>query len=249
MSDTDVFTHRYDERTVEGKPLGRHVEHDPASLAYDVEAGVTAEERAAVKAVLWPRLAAILNQGQLGSCTGNALTGALASRPGVTEAQAVGYVETFAVVRYERATQVDAYRGTYPPTDTGSSGLGVCKAAKADGFLTGYTHALTVNGLVLALQRGPVIVGIPWYDGFDDPDSSGLVKVAGSVRGGHEFVIRGVQPATAGGPLDGSALLRPDNSWGDGWGDAGSFSFTLDTWAELRSQKADCTVPLFTAAA
>ena len=34
--------------------------------------------------------------------------------------------EQFAVALYSDATKVDAYPGTYPPDDTGSSGLAIC---------------------------------------------------------------------------------------------------------------------------
>lgn len=238
----DVFVEELAQRHADGPGyLGRHIEHDPASRDYDIEQRVAYPPP---KPVLWQRWSAILDQGQLGSCTGNALTGWFGCAPYCTSVQqAQQFNENFAVTRYERATQVDPYPGTYPPDDTGSSGLAVCKGAKQDGLLHGYSWAFTVAGLLHALQGGGVIVGIPWHEGFDNPDSNGVVVPSGGVRGGHEFLIRGVQPASAGGPLDSSALLWADNSWSQDWGVRGSFHFTLGTWDQLRGEKADCTIP------
>jgi hypothetical protein len=241
---TEMTLVRLEERPtdVHDGRLGRHIEHDPKSRNHDVEARSTVST--VIRPVLWARYSPILDQGNLGSCTGNALTGWLGCAPHALTPQAASpYDEPFAVKRYERATATDTFSGTYPPDDTGSSGLAVCKAAKKDGIIGSYAWAFTVSGLLRALQHGPVIVGTPWLEGFDRPDSSGLVLPTGSSRGGHEYLIRGVQPARAGGPIDGSAPLWGDNSWGVGFGVNGSFHYTVDAWAKLRAQQADCTVP------
>lgn len=214
-----------------GGRLGRHVEHDPRSRQYDVEA----VSRETVHPVLWKRYSKILNQGDIGSCTGNAMAGWLGCAPHVGDSgSATEFDEHFAVKLYASATFLDRIPGEYPPDDTGSTGLAVAKAARGMGLIRSYSHAFTVNGLLLALQHGPVIVGVSWFDSFDKPDSGGYVEISpnAQVRGGHEFLIRG---------WDGQYLLA-DNSWGD-WGDHGSFHFSLDTWDQLRSQQADVTVP------
>lgn len=149
--------------------------------------------------------------------------------------------ETDAVRIYEEATRLDAIPGSYPPDDTGSSGLAVCKAAKREGRITAYRHAFSIHGALLALQAGPVITGVPWYEGFDSPDADGHVAIAGQVRGGHEFEIVGFTPVGA-HYLDG--LVEAVNSWGAGWGKTGHFFFTARTWSELLAQSGDCTVPI-----
>lgn len=206
--------------------LGRHVEHDPRSLNYTVS-----ETKKALKKVLWLRHVPVFNQGEIGSCTGNALAGALCTGP-FTHI----FTETDAVKIYSQATLVDSIKGNYPPTDTGSSGLAVCKVAKANGWIIAYKHALSVNAALTALQDGPVITGVDWYQGFDTPDKTGLVKISGSVRGGHEFVVIGYDPATG--------LVEAVNSWGTTWGKAGHFFFSVTTWAELLKSDGDVTVPV-----
>lgn len=134
---------------------------------------------------------------------------------------------------YSLATSLDKYPGKYPPEDTGSSGLAVAKAAVNAGYIKRYSWAFTLHGMLSALQLAPVIVGIPWYEGFDKPDSSGLVKELGPVRGGHEFLVRGYA----------NGYFWADNSWGRSWGMMGSFRFSFDTWASLRKQGADVVCP------
>lgn len=217
--------------------LGRHVEHDEQSRSFSAEPAQLGKPRTK----LWERYSPILDQGSLGSCTGNALAGWLGCAPHSTDREhAARYDETFAIGLYAAATRVDPFPGTYPPQDTGSSGLAVCKAAKRAGILAGYSWVFTVNGLLHALQTGPVIVGVPWYEGMDEPDQYGIVEPAGQVRGGHEFLVRGcVQDNTA----PGGWWLLADNSWSESYGAGGSFWLSLTTWSRLRSERADVTVP------
>jgi len=219
------------ETVVEGKRLGRHVNHDPRSRDFPVRV----DEAVTLKKVLWSRRVAPFDQGQLGSCTGNAITGVLDTSPFRAKFPKPFY-ETMAVSIYEAATLIDNAPGSYPPDDTGSDGLSVCKVAKTRGFISGYTHAFSLAQALQALMSGPVITGVSWYEGFDNPDPSGLVQIAGQVRGGHEFEVLGYDPATD--------LLTAVNSWGKSWGVSGRFHFTSKTWARLLAEQGDCTVPL-----
>jgi hypothetical protein len=222
------------EHPVEGKPLGRHVWHDSRSLAYPYTSGGT------LRTVTWARMIGILDQGNLGSCTGNAMVGAAGTTP-VYDALPVGHMtlnEAGAVSLYGAATRLDGYPGSYPPDDTGSDGLSVCKAAQNAGLLSGYTHCFDLNTALQALSAGPVLIGCNWYDSFDNPDSSGLVAISSGaqVRGGHEIVARGLNTS--------SMLVFLDNSWGPSWGNSGSFSMSWDTLTRLLAEQGDATVPI-----
>jgi len=228
--------------------LGRHVEHDPQSRDYDIAR--TAPAR--INPVHWARHSPILDQGNLpdqgiiilgpdgkpvrglGSCTGNGMCAWLACEPHCTSAeQASRYDERFAIDLYSLATQVDPWPGEWPPDDTGSSGNAVAKAARSMGYIRSWSWAFSSASLLRALQVGPVIVGVPWFEGMYDPDADGTVWPTGDIIGGHEFLIRG---------WDG-VYLTADNSWGEDWGAAGSFRFTRGTWEALRTHRADVTVP------
>ncbi|MEU5496187.1 hypothetical protein [Streptomyces griseofuscus] len=226
--------------------LGRHVEHDPRSLDY--AHGV--QPASAIRSVDWTRRVPHFDQGQLGSCTGNAAAGLIgtdcAARPGLTSVTISGNVlpvdETLAVQVYSLATQLDSVQGAYPPDDTGSSGIGAAKALVKLGLSTKYSHAFSLAALQSALQSGPVMAGTVWLQSMFDTDPDGFVVVdrKSEVAGGHEYVISAYDAERA--------AYRLDNSWGDSWGVRGSawFSETNLTW--LLSQDGDVTVPAWVTA-
>jgi hypothetical protein len=217
--------------------LGRHVKHDSRSLDYLFQV----PEDAVINSVRHTRNVPVLDQGNLGSCTGNAATGAVGTSP-VYEAYegSVGTKvilnEAEAVKLYSAATALDSYQGTYPPNDTGSDGLSVAKAAKAAGLISGYQHATDLNTALVALQTYPVIIGVNWYEGFDNPDANGLVKVSGQVRGGHEFVVDEVDVV--------KQLVGATNSWGTSFGVNGRFYFSYADFTRLLKESGDVTVLL-----
>ncbi|MFE9844666.1 hypothetical protein [Streptomyces goshikiensis] len=239
-------------RTGVRRPFGRYVEHDPRSLAY--AHGVL--PGSAIKPVTWTRRIPVLDQGQLGSCTGNAGTGLLgtdsAGRRGLTTvtittaaAQAShgrfaagehALDEAFAVALYSLATVLDEISGQYPPTDTGSSGLGAAKALQTLGLAARYTHAFSLAALDSALQTGPVMIGIPWLDSMFTPGPDGEIRVdrESPVAGGHEIELAG---------LDEAGRYWLTNSWGSAWGVAGSGYVTAGDLAWLLSQQGDVTIP------
>ena len=233
--------------------LGRHVEHDPRSLAY--AHGVL--PKSAIKSVEWTRRIPILDQGNLGSCCGNAGTGVLgtdsagrtastsvtisaagaAASHGLFTAGVHQLDEAFAVALYSLATTLDGISGTYPPTDTGSTGLGVAKALKALGLAGSYTHAFSLAALNSALQSGPVMIGVTWYNSMFDPKNDGQIVVnpASGVAGGHELELNAFDATTG--------EYQVPNSWNETWGRNGYGYFTTAALSSLLSQQGDVTVP------
>ena len=223
------------EEQVSGRRLGRNVNHDVRSLRFLVSS--PARE---LKSTEHERVIPVLDQGDLGSCTGNAAVGALGTKP-LYDALPSGHPaldEDLAVKVYSAATSLDPFDGEYPPTDTGSDGLSAAKACKNLGLISGYLHATSLEAMQNALQDTPVIVGVNWYEGFDNPDSNGLVSVSGKVRGGHEFEVVGVDME--------QQRFHAINSWGLGFGKDGHFWFSFDSMTRLLSEDGDCTqlVPL-----
>lgn len=217
------------EHRVVGKPLGRHREHDPRSRSYRV----AVDHAAPLRTVHHRRYGHPFDQGNLGSCTGNAVAGALNTKPlHVVGSHLLG--EEDAVAIYELATQLDGFDGTYPPDDTGSSGLAAAKAAQQKGLITSYRHAFGIDDALQALQDAPVITGVDWYESFDNPAPGGLVEIAGQVRGGHEFEIIGFDAH--------QQIVYAENSWGIGWGVNGRFHFSVQTWDRLLAAGGDATV-------
>jgi hypothetical protein len=215
--------------------LGRHVEHDSRSRAY-----AHPTEGLKLVSAIHPRRIPILDQGDLGSCTGNAAAGVLATEPDVlalTAGQVAGIDERFAVGVYSAATKIDEFPGTYPPTDTGSSGLAVAKVLTSNRWTAGYTHTFSLDDALLALTTLPVMVGIPWYDSFDEPDQDGYIAITrgAQIRGGHEVEIREIDAE--------NQLVWLDNSWGPLWGYGGRACMSWDTWGRLLDEEGDVTIP------
>lgn len=229
MPDNEPTSRLIPESAQAGRRLGRHVLHDPKSRDYP------AETASKIKSVTHNATGLPLDQGDIGSCTANALCGALDSSP--DDASAKKYTEKEAVELYELETKLEGK--PYPPNDPGGSGLMVCKAAKQLGWISSYRHAFGVQHALEALVLRPVITGVDWYTSFDTPDpATGLVKIdpGATVRGGHEIVADGIDAE--------NELVWLWNSWGTQFAQGGRFCWSFDTWAQLLSSQGDVTVPI-----
>lgn len=212
-------------------PLGRHVEHDERSRAFAFQSTLTP------RTVAWISDAPVLDQGRLGSCCGNALAGWLnVSTNQAARHTTTDLTEADAVQLYSVATRFDRIPGGYPPDDTGSSGLAVCKAGKMLGYLSAYHHVFGFAAFLSAMQHGPVIVGTDWYDRMFTPDPDGVLHVAGDVVGGHEYLIIGCD-------LE-NKVVTVLNSWGAEWGVKGRAYLGFDDFRRLLAAQGDCTVPI-----
>jgi len=213
-------------------PLGRLKQHDERSRAFAYRAAAPA----VLRSVRHTSHIGILDQGDVGSCTGNATVGALGYDPYFSTVNGTSLDEDLAVKVYSLATTLDPFTGTYLPDDTGSSGLAAAKAAQQLGLISGYQHAFNLAAALTALQAGPVITGITWYESFFTPSSSGLVNIQTGDKpaGGHEVCVDGYD--------DAEQLVWFRNSWSDSWGVGGRFCMPVTTWAQLLSDDGDATI-------
>ena len=227
MAANDIRKVHLPERAVAGKRLGRHVAHDPRSRDF------LAHRARQIVSVAHLATGLPLDQGDIGSCTANALCGALNSAPYFTGGTPLN--EKDAVALYELETSLEGQ--PYPPNDPGGSGLMVCKAAKERGMLTSYRHAFGVQHALEALVLRPVITGVNWYSSFDRPDpATGLVEITpdATVRGGHEIVADEIDAD--------NRLVWFWNSWGTVYALGGRFCMSFDTWERLLEEHGDVTV-------
>lgn len=212
-------------------PLGRHPEaaanHDPRSLNFPAPTDIAPVSK------WWRHYGPVLDQGQVGSCTGNAAAQALNTKPFHVVGSAC-LKEPDAVALYTLATQLDSYPGSYPDQDTGSDGLSVAKAAQQKGYITGYQHSFGLDHLLSALQFGPSIVGTVWTNDMFYPDAEGFVKPTGGDAGGHEYLCSGVNMKYR--------FLRFLNSWSPLWGKHGHFFITFDDFSTLLGQGGDAVL-------
>lgn len=227
--------------------LGRNVNHDPESRRFVYRAAGDVE----LVPVRHERHVPVFDQGDLGSCTGNAAVGCLATGPfwrTMEPADAPFWpLDQAAAVRcYSEASAIDPFRGQYPPDDTGSDGLSVAKVLTKSGAISGYRHAFGLDQALTALMSWPFITGTVWKTGMFEPDADGVVRATGSDAGGHEFI--GDQYVPAGerfGPRSSPAavpMVGFTNSWGTSFGHGGRFYMVADEYGELLSRNGDVTV-------
>lgn len=209
-------------------PLGRHLDaaarHDPRSRAFPAAA-------APLRTVMHAH-GPVLDQGAVGSCTGHAAAAALNCAVLRGRRRYLSHKDAEAL--YSAATKVDAFPGAWPPTDTGSDGLSVAKAARAKGYITSYQHAFGVGHALGALVKGPIIVGTAWSANMWEPDANGFVHPGGEVDGGHEYALIGLDVE--------HQFVLAQNSWGD-WGPLGGlFKLSFTDLGALLADGGDATV-------
>lgn len=230
--------------------LGRHVRHDDRSRAFAYPTvGLT------LQSAKHARRIPVLNQGDVGSCTGNAGVGCLGTDPyydtllpsvalavEVDGQRHIGRSRTLPRYTFDEAGALRLYSdaetidgdGPFPPNDNGSTGLSVAKALKTAGEISGYQHTFTLTDALLALGKTPVITGVSWYEDMFQPDADGRVHITGALAGGHEFVVDEIDVELE--------RVWFTNSWGTSWGVNGRAYLTFDDWGRLLADQGDVTV-------
>jgi len=210
--------------------LGRLVQHDERSRDYAFRVAAAKPET-----VLWEHTAPVLDQGEIGMCTCTALAQWLNTDFGQERRSGLLTIDD-ATKLYELATRLDGIPGVWPPMDTGSSGIAACKAGRKLGYLSAYHHAFGFHALLMALQHSPVIVGTAWTKGMFTPDARGVIRPAGPIAGGHEYLILGCDV-----DLERLTIL---NSWSASWGRNGRAFIGFADFEALLSDRGDATVPI-----
>ena len=207
--------------------LGRLVEHDPRSRTFRA-ATIAVKPRT----VMWAHQAPVLDQGDIGQCTGAAMAQWLNTDYGGGRRLDIGDATDL----YRLATRLDGFPGVYPPDDTGSSGLAVCKAARKLGYITAYRWTFSFQSFLSALSRSPLLVGTIWTESMFTPDRDLFIKPAGDPVGGHEYLMVGVN-------VEGQYVTLL-NSWGESWGYRGRARITFADMALLLAQQGDVKIPI-----
>jgi hypothetical protein len=219
-----------------GYRLGRHVNHDPRSLAF----AATALPFSALVSKRWERRAPVFDQGALGSCTANAAMGWYvtdnAIRKGAEEIDGRLIDENYVIGFYHDETKLDSYPGVYPPDDTGSNGLTAAKVLKKRGFAKAYQHAFGLRATLSALQSSPVLLGVSWLQGMFNPVAGARLVVSGQVAGGHEILLDEIDVK--------SKRVWIQNSWGNSWGPNGRAWMSWENLETLLGMQGDCVLPI-----
>lgn len=215
--------------------LGRHQVHDPRSRNYAVAEPTRWPDPG--QSVVHQRYGPLWDQGRIGDCVLNACLGALMTTPLWRKGWAFTEIDCTAL--YQLATQLDdamGIPGQYPPTDTGTCFLAGAQALQARHLITSYQHAFGLKAALGALTKGPICVGIPWYDSMLTPTANGLVSISpnAQVAGGHEIEVSSLYVS--------EQIVGFPQSWGPTWGRNGWGFMTWATLDRLLSEGGDVGV-------
>ena len=170
--------------------LGRNKVHDSRSRSF---AAGLAVDRSTWKNKFIRVYDPIPNPNQVvGCCTGVSKCSQLNSAGNRVTGRVLNLKDAERI--YSRNTQIDPWEGSWPPEDTGSSGLASCKTAIEFGLGKEYNWFFGgADEVVQAVMNGQVVsVGTWWYWDMFDKNASGLIGGdTGGLAGGHQYVIRG----------------------------------------------------------
>jgi hypothetical protein len=172
---------------------------------------VTVDRDLTAQARYWTPGTIVTDQGREGACVGHGTVNEYLASP------ARGRLADPDVTAYEvyRAAQrIDEWQGeNYDGTSVRAGML----VGRQRSWWSGFQWAFTMPELRVALETGPVVIGVEWTESMYAAPGA-RVRVSGQVVGGHCLLITGYSPNWSGlGPH-----YRLRNSWGPSWGANGS---------------------------
>lgn len=178
-----------------------------------------------------------LDQGQEGACVGFGFAHEAAARPVIVH----GVDSDFARKIYFAAQKQDPWPGgAYPgafPFYEGTSVLAGAQVLQKAGAFQNYFWAKNELEMAIAVgYKGPVVIGVNWYEGMMRPDRDGYLRPTGRIVGGHCTLVMGIR-------------LRDDtyiihNSWGKDWGIDGRALIARKDMERLLSEDGEACLPM-----
>lgn len=190
------------------------------------------------------------DQGREGACVGFAWSHELSARPKIILKDA-----TFALQVYRRAQQIDPWPGE---DYSGTSVLAGIKAVQEHlnsnnlPLIREYRWAFGIQDVLRVIgYKGPVVLGIAWYNSMYTPDTKGFITVGGEKVGGHAIMANGVKtvrlnallPATWDNVDQDKSFVRLHNSWGTGYGIGGDAFISVRDLDKLLQDGGEACIP------
>lgn len=214
--------------------------HDPKSLSFAIRPLLTVPPVRRNK--LWTP-GPVLDQGREGACVGFGWASEALSTPVAVDLKRMKYVvpqdpNKFASGIYHDAKYIDEWAGE---DYDGTSVLAGAKIMKKYGLVKEYRWAFGINDVIDAiLAKGPVVLGIYWYDSMYEAPN-GVVDVSGDIVGGHCILAVGFRLAKDSKLGVDSVILK--NSWGYDWGNFGLAEISVDQLAALLKNDGEACIP------
>lgn len=206
----------------QSEKLGRHIVHDPRSRNFAAELPRTA---APLKSVQHRRYDPRPEPNQPVGCCTFVAECMLANSKG-NRVKGVVFDMDDAIKGYSLATTLDPFQGTYPPNDTGSSGLAAAKAAVQLGIASHYEWFFGLDAILQGLQTKPISFGGYWFaDMFKANASNPLVRPTGGIVGGHQWILSGYDAKRK--------LIVGECWWGKSFGRNGRFLISVEDFRIL----------------
>lgn len=179
-----------------------------------------------------------LNQGDTDACTIYFVLHALLAAPHVHAAEFIAGLSPLAMLM--AAKRVDEWPGE---DYDGTSARAALKIFQQAGLIGDYLWATDEDiAKEYLATRGPLGLGSDWWTGMDTPDAHGYVEPTGTVRGGHEYMVRWYYNTAHKKYPD---TIECVNSWGPGYGQNGIFRMKMDAFRYLWLQtNGDLVSPL-----
>lgn len=188
---------------------------------------------------LW-KVGPILDQGSEGACVGfgwtaEALATPVAVNLSKVKARVPRQPQPFAQYVYKFAKTIDEWEGE---DYDGTSVLAGAKSMQTFNLLKEYRWAFSIDEMVDGLiSKGPVVLGIPWYEGMYEAPK-GVLKVSGENVGGHCILAVGYRVASPKAGGKDTVILQ--NSWGKSWGINGLAEIEVSELAGLLKEGEAC---------
>lgn len=173
-----------------------------------------------------------LDQGETSTCVGHALRNFLRCAPVRTRA-----AHPSAWDLYRKAVLLDPWRDNDdeselpdgdPGMDSGTTVRAGMKGLSQMGFIESYVWAFSLQPAIeWLLTKGPLVIGVNWYDSMFEADSSGHLSISPGavVVGGHSVLVRGAN--------QNRALVTGTNNWGNRWAKKGDFTLSYKDFERL----------------
>lgn len=181
---------------------------DDRSRNFSVKSLFSNQEVNTRKRRIWTTIKTPLDQGREGACVGFGWAHELGATPKPYQVDNARALDFYNLSRIEDRTMGNNW-------SEGASVLAGAKAISKLNLITRYHWAFGVRDVLQTLiRKGPVIIGVNWYESMYSTSSAGLVHIGGDLVGGHCLMVSGWWPDH---PMFGDCFVW-QNSWGFDYG-------------------------------